>query len=556
MTTASEHEAATAAALPRSNMWDRVVGYFSPQRAVLRSLARQQFQALGGYDGADMSRPSFLSWVVPQGDAATDTLPSLRQLRQNTRHLSRNAALAAGAVNRVTTMTVGEGLRVRPTIDAEALGLSDDDAEAWETRAAAEFGLWAESRACDATLVQTFAEQQDLVFRSTLESGDVFAVRRHLPGRGSPYATAYQIFEADQVETPHNQVDGRHPPNEPDSPNRLYGGVETDPNGAHLGYWFRRDHPGAQPQPQPIGWTRVAARGRASREPLVLHCFDRRRPGQPRGIPYLAPVIEQLQQLSTYSQAELYAAVIGAMITVLHKTAGGTKLAPLNPADRRASTASGDQITTLRPGLVADIRHADDVQVPNLGRPNPNFDPFFVAIVRQIGSALEIPFELLIIHFTASYSASKGAIEVAWAFIRGRRAFLRRRYCQPAYDAVIAEAIALGRLEAPGFEDPLLRRAWLGTDWTGPSRIALEPKREAEADKINQDEGWKTRSEITSEKTGGDFERKIRIRRREKRLTEAAGLAPPPPPPGGQPPGAQPPESPPPEDDPDEPEKD
>lgn len=46
----------------------------------------------------------------------------------------------------------------------------------------------------------------------------------------------------------------------------------------------------------------------------------------------------------------------------------------------------------------------------NPGRPNPNFDPFVIAVLKQIGAALEIPYEILIMAFSSNYSASRAAI--------------------------------------------------------------------------------------------------------------------------------------------------
>jgi capsid protein len=94
--------------------------------------------------------------------------------------------------------------------------------------------------------------------------------------------------------------------------------------------------------------------------------------------------------------------------------------------------------------------------------------PFVMAIYRQVGVQLELPFEILIKHFQSSYSASRGAILEAWKFFRGRRTWLDTHFCTPVYEAVISEAVARGWLEAPGFfDDPFLRQAYLGVTLDG-----------------------------------------------------------------------------------------
>ena len=87
------------------------------------------------------------------------------------------------------------------------------------------------------------------------------------------------------------------------------------------------------------------------------------------------------------------------------------------------------------------------------------------------------------------------------------------------------EAIASGRLDRPGFfEDPIIREAWLGAEWIGPSRASLNPYQEAQADALDITTGVKTREQVCMERTGGEVEKKISQLGKEKMLREAAGL--------------------------------
>jgi capsid protein len=102
--------------------------------------------------------------------------------------------------------------------------------------------------------------------------------------------------------------------------------------------------------------------------------------------------------------------------------------------------------------------------------------------VRQIGAALDIPFEVLLKHFTASYSASRGAMLEMWRSVISRRTWLVRRFCQPVREWVIEEAVLRGYLNAPGFfTDPLARAAYCRTEWTGPTMGQLNPLDEVNA---------------------------------------------------------------------------
>jgi len=167
-----------------------------------------------------------------------------------------------------------------------------------------------------------------------------------------------------------------------------------------------------------------------------------------------------------------------------------------------------------------------DLVVENFG-PNQRFDPFFIAIVRQVGAALGIPFEVLIMHFTASFSASRAAIEMAWQFVKEFRGWLVAGMLDPVWEAFMDEAVSLGRVAAPGYyQDPAICEAWLGVDWSGPGRPIVDMKKELEGYALAKEHAWRTDTEITTELTGGNWERKIKVRGREERARADAGLAP------------------------------
>ena len=80
----------------------------------------------------------------------------------------------------------------------------------------------------------------------------------------------------------------------------------------------------------------------------------------------------------------------------------------------------------------------------NPGRPNPNFDPFVIAVLKQIGAALEIPYEILIMAFSSNYSASRAAILEFFKVVKMYRAWFVADFCQPIYEEWLSEAVAKG----------------------------------------------------------------------------------------------------------------
>ena len=221
------------------------------------------------------------------------------------------------------------------------------------------------------------------------------------------------------------------------------------------------------------------------------------------------------------------AAVISAMFTVFIESPfpedeNGN---PIIGAAGEGTSADAKTEIELGNGAVVGLAPGEEAKFADPKRPNVAFDPFVQAMSRHIGVALELPVELLLKSFNASYSASRAALEMAWQMFRTRRSWLAWKFCRPIYEWVITEAVASGRLAAPGFfSDPVVKAAWLGSDWIGPARIQLDPQKEASADLIDVGMGTKTLEQVIMERTGGSFEAKHAQRVREHKMREAAGL--------------------------------
>jgi lambda family phage portal protein len=469
------------------------------------------------YDGASSVRRALKDWWPIETSADDDTIYDLPTLRGRSRDLLRNNGWAAGAAQTTTTNVIGAGLRPKATLDHEYLGLSEDQAEQWENMAERIFRVWCAQ--CDLTRRQAFAGLQEVAFRAIFEAGDVLAIRRHRQRRGDLLGTKLQLLEAERVCNPHHLPDI----------DRLIAGVQLDPDGAPTRYHYTNRHPNAITfTGEPVVWRQVPAFGSTGMR-LVLHVVRPLRPGQTRGVPVLAPVIEKLKQLARYGDAELMAAVVSAMFTVFVKSEGAsdesnTLLESLEGLEQQ----SGDPKTDykLGYGTMVGLEPGEDIQTANPGRPNDKFDPFVQSILREVGVAIEIPFELLIKHFTSSYSAARAALLEAWRAFTTKRHWFAGAFCQPSYEFAISEAVARNLLPAPGFlTDPLMRAAWLGTEWHGPGQAQIDPLKEMKAYQVAVSEEFMTRNEVTALTTGGDWERKHRQRTKEERMRREDGLA-------------------------------
>ncbi|MGV0961791.1 MAG: phage portal protein [Limnohabitans sp.] len=485
---------------------DRIVNWLSPIAGAKRYRQRVATAMVGGYTGADRTRRANQKGRVREMDADSAILPDLVTLREESQHMLRNNAVAVGAVKTNITKVVGTGLKAKPQIDRKILGITSEQADAWEDAALREYLLATETREFDYERQLPFSLQQGLIFLKALEDGDIFVNLPRMSRPGSPYKLKLQLIEAARVCNKDMVSDTVS----------LAGGIARDKYGAPEKIHVLNAHPGNwRTVPSQLRgqwqWQELDLFQRSSGAPLCLHLFDKLRPGQSRGVPYIAPVVELIKQLGRYTDAEVMAAVVSGMFSVfITNETGNPNFGPAANSDNPTGDATKQVDTTgmeLGYGSVIGLLPGESISTAAPGRPNVAFDPFVMAILRQIGIALELPFEILIKHFTASYSAARAALEEAWDYFNRRRHWLVVQLCQPIYEAVITEAVASERLSAPGFfADPLIRRAWLSAIWIGDAPSQIDPVKEIEAATARIDARISTREEERARLLGEPWE--------------------------------------------------
>lgn len=362
---------------------------------------------------------------------------------------------------------------------------------------------------------------------SWLMNGDACILLEYeKPSRAFPYSLRIHLIESDRVSTPHTTGNNVYLyATNPDNGNRIFNGVEVDKNNRVVAYYICNTYPNSNLYAQKK-WKRVKAFGDRTGAPGVLMIYETERAEQYRGVPYLAPVIESLKQLTRYSEAEMMAAVINGIFTVFVTSEGGTSGFGFTGVVDEEDRVSDDDINyEIGPGIVNMLNPGEKIEIADAKRPSSNFDAFVTSLAKYVGAALEIPVEVLMKSFMSSYSASRAALLEAWKAFRMKRAWIAADFCQPVYELFLSEVIAKGRLHAPGFFlDPLIRAAYCGAQWNGPAQGMIDPVKEVSAAEKRIQIGISTRQRETTELVGGDFERNVAQLARESQMMKDAGL--------------------------------
>lgn len=486
--------------------------------------ARPERRYAKGYGdaGASLVKRALRGFVAQSGAPVEDIDLNNKTLRQRGRILYMSSPVAAAAINTNRTKVVGSGLYMRSSVKRNVLGLTEEQAKEWQRTTEAEWNMWAgRATNCDALGMNNFYELQQIALKAHLMSGDVFALfKRYDKTPWNPYTLRLHLIEADRICTPllepgqniifTGSTEGKNR----DNGNLIHDGVEVDQNGMVVAYHICNAYPGQLLPNEKVEWHRVEARGKLTGLPNILHIMAAERPEQYRGVSYLAPVIETVLQIRRYTESELVAALVQSFLTAWITTETNPTEFPLNEAgisdddgEEPNEVSHGESEYEMGPGTINHLEPGESITLGNPNIPTSGYDSFISTNCKLIGAALELPYDVLMKEFNASYSAAKGALEEAWEMFKMARSWFVIDFCQPVYETWLTEAVASGRIDAPGFfDDPLIRDAWCGARWDGPAQTHLDPVKEATADEILVSHGWKTNEQVTREHYGNNWE--------------------------------------------------
>ena len=480
-----------------------------------RSAAIKMAASYFGRHGASNTLNTMIGWLVGGGGAEDDIDVHGALLRKRARDLYAGGGLARSGPNTLTTNVVGWGIKPKPKIDSEFLNLSDDARDEWERNTLREFQLWAESSMCDAERQQNFYGLQELAFLSMLVSGDCFGLFGMKENKLTPYQTTIRILEADRIGTP--ESNGESLVTELDGGGRIVDGVELDKEGAVVRYYIASRHPLAESNSTELEYTAIDAFGKDTGYPNILHIMTHERPEQRRGVPFVAACIEYLKQFDRYLTAELAAQVVSSMLTAfIINDADGTSVGLEDSVAEDEKVTDNDLNLELRPGAIYDLPPGKKIETVNPLRQNTAFEGFVSTFETLIGSGQNIPKEVLIHKYDSNYTAARSALLDFWKTVRVYRSKFNQMFNQQVWEMWLSEAVAIGRVEAPGFfDDPAIRRAWCGCMWNGVTMGHVDPKKEVEAAIMRINHNLSTEEQEAAEYNGNDWSEVVRQRRKE-----------------------------------------
>lgn len=384
------------------------------------------------YEAAKRTRRTE-NWTRSLGDANAVNGTAISELRTHARDLIRNNGWAQRAEDAIAAHTVGWGIapKIAPAF-----------AEKWKA--------WADTTACDADGLLTFAGLQDLVVRTVATAGECLVRRRwRRASDGLPIPLQLQVLEPDFLDTSKDNAGNQG--------NKIIQGVEFDKLGRRVGYWLFEDHPGSSV----VGTSPVSRRVPASE---IVHVFKVGRPGQVRGVSWFGTAIVPIKDLDEYEDAELVKQKIAACFAAFVKDVDGLA-SPLGDPH-----ATEEEIETFEPGMIHYLQPGKDVVMAS--PPSVTNEAAPTRALRKIAAGLGIAYEEL----TGDYSnvnfssARMGRLAMYGNVRRWQWKMLIPMFCGPVYAWAIEAARVAGVLPPDDTAGV--------TEWTPPPMPMIEPDKE------------------------------------------------------------------------------
>jgi len=485
---------------PRPTRFEKFMVKIAPKYAVTRYRARAALE-LARYRGADQTRLR-ADWIISQ-DRATPGSWELNTLRKRSRDLNRNDAVASGATETMAMNIIGQGLRPQARIRAEYLGISQERAAEIQRQAETVWDSWTPN--ADAANRLDFSEIQFVALRKIIEDGETIAIPVMATEKWRPIKRAIELIESDRL----GSMKGKD-----FTANDT--GIEVGDRGQPVKYHITRKDPA---KPGVLDETVINARDSRGRL-KILHVFPTKRPGQLRGIPYFAPVLTHFKDLADYMEAEVVAARVAACLAVFITKEGAFDMA--TGAATSAESSTSHRVQGIEPGLVGYLEPGENINVVDPKRPGDSFEPFIEGLLRMIGMALGIPYEVLAKDFSkTNYSSARAALLEGRRMFTTWRSWFSRRFCQVIYDLVLEEAFLRGHFDVPEFYK--YRAEYTRTVWIGGSWGWVDPVKEVEASRKAIDYGLSTLAEEAAGQ-GRDWEEIIDQQAREYERAENKGV--------------------------------
>jgi lambda family phage portal protein len=463
---------------------------------------------------------SLRSWVPRKLSSGSQMSRQRQTLQARISDLIGSDPHAAGVVQSFPVTVVGSGLTPYPSLDSEALGITEEIAagiESAQRRAWSRFAPQADITGRD------FGQIQFVWERSLIQHGEALTLVLMQPRPGRRYNLCLRMLHPSRLATPTDKTNSN-----------VFDGVEVDDNGAPVAAWIRKSGKSGLLSGHSRNFRRIPFQ-RGHRW-LVIHDFYEDDPEQYRGVSPLTPILKGFKDLNDFLDAELVSNVVTAAFSIFIELQRGT-----NPMDVGSNLSafyddvwSGQKNETVRyqnldPGSIMYGNPGEKPHPISANRPGTTFPSFVRELKKAFAHGLNIPYPVLFKDVDGvSHAGFRSAMLEAWRVYTYRRQHIGRGPSQAIYNMLQEEAYLMGDLPIPGpmAEFYANQDALCACEWYGAPKGDIEPYKAIKADLLKNENNIKPLEQIILEDGAGNPQAVIRQIEKEKTDLRSRGLMP------------------------------
>lgn len=431
---------------------------------------RPSRQKAKSYEGATTGR-RLGTWGLSDIGPNSAVQESLPQLRARSRDLVRNNPWVASGYRSLVSNLIGCGITPRWELDDVALKATIQ--QRWYE--------WTNQSDVDGR--SDFYGQQYLVAQTLLQSGE--ALVRMVPQKKSKLnVVPFQL----QVLEPDFLVDDLISSTE----NKIHMGIELNAKGHRIAYHLYNQHPGDMTSVQ-AGTLRIPAKE-------ILHVYRVDRPGQLRGVPWIASVLLKLRELDQYEDAELVRKKTAAMFSGFV-----TKSAPEFGRGISDDDKEDPRNFKLQPGMFQILAPGENIEFSKSADVGSSYEIWIKQQLRAVAAGMGVTYEQLTgdLHGVNYSSIRAGLIEFRRQVECLQHHVIVQQLCQPIATQWIELGVLSGVLKIPDyFHDPI---KYHRIQWQPPGWDWVDPLKDVQSEILAMEHNLKARQDIIA-KYGMDAE--------------------------------------------------
>ncbi len=413
---------------------------------------------------------------------------SLPTIRNRCRAAERNNPYAGSGIQTLVSNGVGTGIRPRSQIKDPALRRDVQDA----------FDRWVDES--DADGQQSFYGQQGVTFGSVVTGGEsLVRFRDRRPEDGLSVPLQLQVLEGDFCPVTKNER----------APNGdiIRAGIQFNRIGRRAFYHMHREHPGETNPFSPMNAMELVPVPASE----VMHVYRPIRPGQLRGVPWLASVLLRLHDIDQYEDAEMVRKKTAAMFALFVTRGASDPLgkSPLGEDDE--VDEDGRATIDVEPGSATVLYPGEDIKASEPVDVGQSFEPFLKHQLRAIARGMGLTYEQLTGDLRGvNYSSIRaGLLEFRRWCEMIVHAMLVHQLCRPVWERWVRTAALAGAFSGSRATDlrafRKLEREMLAARWIPQGWKWVDPAKEIAAHIDGIRSGIESRPDAVAE-VGEDFE--------------------------------------------------